>query len=116
MPTEQVVVELVKSLGAPGALALLLWMLLKQQTEERRQVTSQYLATLESTIRATAESTTQVTSSMNALTTALQTSATQSAAEHRQLLDSIVRTHRVWEQIQQGEVPSVSTLREKDPR
>jgi hypothetical protein len=75
---DPIIAEIVKALGA-GAV---LWYLLRQANQERKDLTEKFLETMKSTVTA---ATTAITSN----TAALQEMRTTASAEHREMIDAV---------------------------
>jgi hypothetical protein len=79
-PDPIIVSEIVKALGAAGVL----WYLLRQANEERKDLTTKFLGTMETTL-------TTAATAITANTAALQEMRTASSAEHRELCELVRR-------------------------
>ncbi|HET7713854.1 MAG TPA: hypothetical protein VFK94_06465 [Patescibacteria group bacterium] len=84
-----------KTLGVAAPLVALLWFLLKQATEERKEITDKFLTALQTTVRQSTESQTATMTQITKLNSTVEEYRRISAEEHARIVDAIGKmTHR----------------------
>lgn len=84
IPTD--IVPLVAQFGIAGPLVGILIYLLKSTNEERREITKDFLSTLESMVKANTEATTGTASALAMLNSSIRDTSAANSAEHQQMI------------------------------
>lgn len=85
--TDPGVLALLERLGIAGIMVGLLMMQLRAADTERREITTKFLATLETTIKANADGAAGLSSALSSLTQAINDRAFSASAEHQRHLE-----------------------------
>ena len=86
--------ELMRTLGVASPLVGLLIYLLRQATEERREITNRFLGALETTVAGATRATQENTAATRELAAATEASRKASVDEHGRIVDAIGKLGR----------------------
>lgn len=81
--------ELTRTLGVAAPLVGLLWLLLRQATEERRDITGRFLTALENTVAGATKATQDNTVATRELSSVIEANRQSSLDEHNRIVDAI---------------------------
>ena len=94
MMTTDPLIALLSNLGVAAPLVALLWLLLRQATEERRQITDRFLGALETTVSGATKATHENTAATHDLASAIEANRHTSADEHARIVDALGKMNR----------------------
>lgn len=89
--------DLFKTLGVAFPLVALLFWLLRENVNERKQVTSEFLSTLRETVKAGSDVTLKAASSMDSLSSVLREGQQRSSIEHQGILEALLTSRNFIE-------------------
>ena len=86
--------DLARTLGIASPLVGLLWLLLRQATEERKTITDRFVAALETTVANSTQAQRENAIAISAVNREVEENRAASAKEHERIIDAIGKLGR----------------------